>query len=98
MATALGALLVYDPQLAFTYGLLAACLVAAFRRVTLPGLCALAILPPASLLLGDAPAKVVLVSVLAGLVLIAHRRNLVEEISQMAARRSLDPKPDRSHL
>jgi hypothetical protein len=70
----------------------------AFRRVTLPGLCALASLPLASLLLGGNPAKIILVSALAGLVLVAHRRNLLEEISQMTARRPVDPKPGRSHL
>jgi glycerol-3-phosphate acyltransferase PlsY len=98
MATALGALLVYDRQLALTYGALALCLMTAFRRVTLPGLCALASLPLASLLLGGNPAKIILVSALAGLVLVAHRRNLLEEISQMTARRPVDPKPGRSHL
>jgi hypothetical protein len=49
-------------------------------------------------LLGGNPAKIILVSALAGLVLVAHRRNLLEEISQMTARRPVDPKPGRSHL
>jgi glycerol-3-phosphate acyltransferase PlsY len=95
MATSLGALLVYDPQLAFTYAVLFLCLSAAMRRVVLPSLCALACLPLASLLLGHTHTKIVLVSVLAGLVVIAHRKNLAEEFSQWAARRHLHPKTDR---
>jgi len=98
MATALGALLIYDPLLTLTYVILALCLMAVFRRVTLPGLCALASLPPASLLLGGNPARFVLVSILAGLVLIAHRKNLFEEVLQLTGRRSVDSKPDQSRL
>ena len=98
MATSLGALLVYDPQLALTYGVLCLCLVVALRRMILPALFALATLPLASLLLGHNPTKVVLVSALAGLVLMAHRKNLAEEFSHWTARRNLEPKPDRSRL
>ncbi len=98
MATSLGALLVYDPQLALTYAVLCLCLLVAFRRMILPGLFALAALPLAGLLLGHSPAKVILISALAALVLSAHRKNLAEEFSHLAARRHLDPKPDRSRL
>ena len=68
------------------------------RRTVLPGLFALATVPFAAMLLGDDLNKVVMVSILAGLVLIAHRRNLVEELSHLATPRQLDPKPDRSRL
>jgi acyl phosphate:glycerol-3-phosphate acyltransferase len=98
MATFLGAFLVYDPQLALTYGVLFLCLSAVLRRIVVPAACALACLPLASVLLGHSHAKVVLISILAGLVLIGHRKNLAEEFSQWAARRHLHPKTDQHHL
>jgi glycerol-3-phosphate acyltransferase PlsY len=98
MATSLGALLVYDPQLAVTFGVLFVCLMASMRRVVLPSLIALAFLPLAGLLLGHTHTKIVLLSVLAGLVVIAHRKNLAEEMPHAPGRRPLRPKPDRSRL
>jgi hypothetical protein len=38
--------------------------------------------------------KVVLVSILVALVLIAHRKNLMEEFSHLAERRHVRAKPD----
>jgi glycerol-3-phosphate acyltransferase PlsY len=96
MATSLGALLVYDPQLAATFAVLFLCLTAALRRVVLPSLIAWACLSLASLLLGHTHTKIVLLSVLAGLVVIAHRKNLADEFSHWAARRHINPKPDRT--
>lgn len=96
MATSLGALLAYDPQLAFSYAVLALCLMAAMRRTVLPSLFAMACLPLASLLLGHTHFKIALLSVLAGMVLFAHRKNLAEEFSHWAARRHFHPKPDRT--
>jgi acyl phosphate:glycerol-3-phosphate acyltransferase len=102
MATCLGALLVYDPLLAATFTVLFACLAATFRKATLPAMLALVCLPVASLLLDrnpHIPAKVALVSILVGLVLLAHRKNLAGEFAQFLARRHLeDPKPDHSQL
>ena len=98
MATSLGALLVYDPQLAATFAILSLCLSVGMRRLVLPSLLALACLPLASLLLSHTHTKIVLVSVLAGLVVIAHRKNLAEEFLQLASRRHLEPKTDRPPL
>lgn len=98
MATSLGALLVYDPQLAATFVVLFLCMFAALRRTILPGLCALVCLPLAGVLLGQGPAKVVLLSGLAALVVLAHRRNLADAIAHIAERRHLDPKPDQTQV
>jgi glycerol-3-phosphate acyltransferase PlsY len=98
MATSLGALVVYDGQLALTYAILAACLMAALRRTVLPALLALACLPLAGVLLGHNHTKVALVLALAGLVMVAHRRNLAREFSHLIARRPLDPEPDPPRL
>jgi acyl phosphate:glycerol-3-phosphate acyltransferase len=94
MATTLGALLIYDPHLALTFGVLFICLFAALRKTLLPGLFSLTFLPLASMLRGDAPAKAVMLSALVGLVLMAHRRNLSEEVCQFAAHRHVQPKPE----
>jgi len=87
MATSLGSLLVYDPHLALAFVLLFLCLAALFRKTILPGLIALAGVPLAALWLDQTPARAVLLSFWVGLVLIAHRRNFLEEFSLLAARR-----------
>jgi glycerol-3-phosphate acyltransferase PlsY len=92
MATSLGALLIYDYQLALAVALLFAAAFAALRKTVLPGLFALACLPVMSWYLAHGPAEVAGTSVLAGLVLVAHRKNLVAEIAHLSERRNLDPK------
>ena len=82
MATSFGALLIFDWKLAV-----------AFVPV-LPGLFALACLPFASLLLGRGVAEVAGCSILAGMVLMAHRRNLGSEISLLLERRQANSKHD----
>lgn len=93
MASLLGALLVFDPRLALTFAVLFLCLFALLRRTVLPGLFSLACLPLVEMLQGDDHAQIVFISVLAAIVLAAHRKNLSEEFSQLA-RREADPKPD----
>lgn len=87
MATSLGSLVVYDPQLALTFAILFFCLFALSRRSVLPGLFALACVPFADMALGDTPEKIIFLSIWAGLVLLAHRKNFVEEFAQLTARR-----------
>ena len=87
MATSLGALLVFDPKLAFTFAVLFLCAFALQRRTMLPGLFAIAFLPVAAFMRDYDAAKIVMISVLSGLVLLAHRKNLMEEIAQLAERR-----------
>jgi len=98
MATSLGALLIYDPQLATTFVVLFLCLAALFRSATLPAMIALICLPAAGLCLDRHVETLTLVTALSGLVVLAHRKNVAERISQFLARRHLDPKPDQSHL
>jgi glycerol-3-phosphate acyltransferase PlsY len=87
MATSLGALLVYESDLAWIFGFLFLILAAALRRAVLPSLIALTCLPVVSQLLGHAQTGTVQLWFLAGLVVIAHRRNLTEEFADWWARR-----------
>ncbi len=92
MATALGALLVYDWQLAVAFALLFGGAFAALRKTVLPGLFALACLPLVSAYLARGEAEVVGTTTLAGLVLIAHRKNLMSEFTSFLERRNVHPK------
>lgn len=87
MATSLGALVVFDPKLAFTFAILFSCGFALQRRTVLPALIGLACLPAVGFLLAYDATKIVMISILSGLVLLAHRKNLMEEIAQFAERR-----------
>jgi glycerol-3-phosphate acyltransferase PlsY len=92
MATSLGALLIYDPQLALAFALLFAAAFAALRRTVLPGLFAWLCLPLISWYLKRDPMEAVGISALAALVLIAHRTNLLSEISRLLDRRNVSPR------
>ena len=96
-ATAFGAMLVYDPRMALIgVGLCVGALILT-RRSVISGLAAFACLPLAALFLDQGPFSVTPYSLLAGMILIAHRKNLVEEISRFASRRPVEPvKPDHS--
>jgi acyl phosphate:glycerol-3-phosphate acyltransferase len=98
MATALGALIVYDYQLALAVTLLFAVAFAALRKTVLPGLFALACLPLITGYLGHSPEEVTGTTVLAALVLLAHRKNLVTEISRFLDRPTIQPKHDQPEL
>ena len=91
MATSLGALIIYDYNLALVFALLFAAAFAVLRKTVLPGLFALACLPLMNWYLAHRPAELVGTSVLAGVVLLAHRRNLVAELSQFLDRRNIRP-------
>jgi acyl phosphate:glycerol-3-phosphate acyltransferase len=97
MATSLGALLIYDYRLALAVALLFAAAFAVLRKTVLPGLFAAACLPLMTLYLAG-PTEVVGTTVLAGLVLAAHRKNLVTEISYLLDRRNIHPKHDPPEL
>ena len=98
MATSLGALLAYDPQLAGTFAVLFLCFCLVLRKLVVPSLLAMGCLPLVGLLLSQTPSRVVMISLLAGLVIVGHRKNLMEEFGHWSARRELDPKPDESRL
>jgi glycerol-3-phosphate acyltransferase PlsY len=92
MATSLGALLAYDYHWALVFALFFAAAFAALRKTVLPGLFALACLPLMNWYLRRDPAEAVGTSLLAALVLVAHRTNLMTEVSRILDRRNLSPK------
>ncbi len=98
MATSLGALLMYDPPLALSFAVLFLCLFAWIRRTVLPALFALTCLPLAAMVLDRGPYKETLLLLLAVVVIVAHRKNLTREFSQLAARRHPQPEPDHTQL
>jgi glycerol-3-phosphate acyltransferase PlsY len=98
VATSLGALLVYDYRLAVAYAL---CFLGGFaivRKTILPGLFAYACLPLTDYWLHRDGLQLTIIAILAGMILFAHRRNLVEEIPALAARRSVAAKPQHPKL
>jgi glycerol-3-phosphate acyltransferase PlsY len=98
VATSLGALSVYDVHLASALLMLFGVGVLLMRRTVLAGLFAFACLPFVSKYLGDDRPKVVGISVLAGLVLLAHRKNLTEEFSHFMEHRHIHSEHDHSEL
>ena len=98
MATSVGSLLVYDLQLALTFAVLFLCFATWQRKTVLPGLFALACVPLAGMVLSLTPGKVILLSLWAGLVLFAHRKNLVDEFAQIMARRDQQTQPEQPPL
>jgi glycerol-3-phosphate acyltransferase PlsY len=95
VATSLGGLLLYDWQLVMAYGLIFVVPLMLLRKSVLPGLIAYACLPLASMFLKHEPGKVVAVTLLVAFVLIAHRRNLVEECAALVARDDAEAKADK---
>jgi len=96
MATSLGALLVFDSKLALIYcALFLGAFVLQWRTV-LPGLFALICLPLVALFLGQDRIQVVLITVMSGLVLVAHRKNIADEIFNLIERRHIHAESDKS--
>jgi acyl phosphate:glycerol-3-phosphate acyltransferase len=99
IATSVGAMAVYDYHLALAFVGLFAAIYVILRKTALSGLIAFAFLPLVAMFMAHEPIRVVLISILAGIVLVAHRRNLIEEITSLFARRDVEdaePKPDQS--
>ncbi|HEY2084233.1 MAG TPA: glycerol-3-phosphate acyltransferase [Verrucomicrobiae bacterium] len=94
MATSLGALLVYDPKLALVYCMLFLGAFVLQWRTILPGLFALICLPLAALFLGQDRIQVFLIGLMSGLVLLAHRKNIIDEIFSLIERRHLQAESD----
>jgi glycerol-3-phosphate acyltransferase PlsY len=94
MATSLGALLVYDPKLALVYCMLFLGAFVLQWRTILPGLFALICLPLAALFLGQDRIQVFLIGLMSGLVLLAHRKNITDEIFSLIERRHLQAESD----
>ncbi len=101
VATSLGALLVYDYHLALAFAILFAGAFAMLRRTVLPGLFGFVCLPLVSSYLTEPtkdPSQVVGISILAALVLVAHRKNLMDEISHLVEQPDIQPKHNQSKL
>jgi glycerol-3-phosphate acyltransferase PlsY len=91
VATSVGALAVYDFRLGLALAALTA-LFSLFGRITPAGLVAFALLPVAAKLLERGPLEIMIVSALAGMILFAHRKNLLEEFAHPDA--DVHTKPD----
>lgn len=95
VATSLGAILVFDYHLALACGILFACGLAAVRRMVPAGLLAFVCLPLVWLYWNQLFLAVEF-SLLAGTLLLAHRKNLLEEIVRSIGPRTIQPKHDQS--
>jgi glycerol-3-phosphate acyltransferase PlsY len=89
VATSLGALLVYNGHLAVGFALLYSAGLILTRRSVLAGLLAFGGIPFISVWLGGTPARAIELSCVAALVLIAHRRNLVDIFAPPSVRREI---------
>jgi len=83
VATSLGAILVFDYVIALVYAGLFLALFGLMRNFVLAGLLAFAITPLALFLAGFPLTSVFGLSALAVLILIAHRKNVREEMSKV---------------
>jgi len=97
-ATFLGALLLYDYQLVIAFILLFGAMFAIVRKSVLPGLFAFVCLALVSFYLKRDSVEAVELSVLAGLILVAHRKNLTEEILHYVERRNVEAKHNSREL
>jgi glycerol-3-phosphate acyltransferase PlsY len=98
VATSLGALLLYDYHLAVAYAVFFLGGFTLIRKTTLPGLFAYACLPLTSYWLDRDGLKLAVIAILSGMILFAHRKNLLEEIPALAARRGVSAKPQHPKL
>jgi acyl phosphate:glycerol-3-phosphate acyltransferase len=98
VATSLGALLIYDWRLAMTYVLVFLGGFALTRKTVLPGLFAYVCLPVAAYWLNPDGLNAAVIALLGALVLVAHRRNIVEEFPALAARCGVVAKPEQPKL
>lgn len=98
VATSLGALLVLDHQLLIVYAAVFAVGFALSRKTVLPGLVAYVGLPFVGYLLQADGLETSIVCLMSLMILFAHRRNIVEEIPALGARRRVAAKPERPKL
>ncbi|MCI0747625.1 MAG: glycerol-3-phosphate acyltransferase [Verrucomicrobia subdivision 3 bacterium] len=89
VATSLGAILAFDPLLALLLVIVFLPCFALLRNFTLGGLLAFALAPLLAFFVGLGNVSVAALSLVAGVILIAHRKNIREEISGILAPRPL---------
>jgi glycerol-3-phosphate acyltransferase PlsY len=92
VATSLGALLALDFHLAVAFGVIFAAGFALTRKTVLPALFAFVCLPLISGYVGQDHGRIAALSLLAALIWLAHRRNLVEEFFRFLEHREVHPK------
>ena len=80
VATALGGLLVYDPVLLLCMLMLFTVLIVFLRRVARSGVIACLLTPFLFILLKTAPLRMAALSVLAALIIVAHRKNILHAL------------------
>src|ERR1700722_7702039 len=88
VATSLRARAIYDFHLALAFAAIAVGLFVFVRRVPLSGLLAFALLPLAVTFMEPRALRAVVVSLLAGMILLSHRKNLLEEFTGYVERRA----------
>ncbi len=95
VAVSLGALLAYDPFIVLCLVAIFLVMLAVLRSFTLSGMTAFALGPLAVFLCGLDKVEVAGMSLLAIVVLVAHRKNIREEISRIAGHRPVKETPIR---
>jgi glycerol-3-phosphate acyltransferase PlsY len=93
VATSFGALMIYDFRLALAFGALTA-LFSLFGRLTPAGLIAFALLPVAAKMLQRDPLEIIIISALSGMILFAHRKNLLDEFAHLGSPEDAHTKTD----
>jgi glycerol-3-phosphate acyltransferase PlsY len=96
VATSLGAMVMYDFHLALAFVAIFVVIFLLSRRVTLSGLLAFALLPLAVSFMEPRALRAVVVSLLAGMILLSHRKNLLAEFAGYSERRATRAKNDPS--
>jgi acyl phosphate:glycerol-3-phosphate acyltransferase len=94
VATLLGAMVMYDFHLALAFAALTIALFVLTRRMTLSGLIAFALMPLAVTFMEPRALRAVVVSLLGGMILLAHRKNLMDEFTGHLERRAARAKND----
>jgi glycerol-3-phosphate acyltransferase PlsY len=96
VSTSLMGLLIYDWRLALVYCLAFGAGMALFRKSVPVSLAAFALLPLAAWWLEGDPVQIWGISVLAGVVILAHHRNVVAGVVELWSRRSVGAQTDQS--
>jgi len=86
LATATGAMLIFDPLLLFCVAIVVGVLVAVVRRVTVPGLVGVASAPLIGIAVGLSWLVVLGVAAVSALVLFAHRNNIQQLVGAGGSR------------
>ncbi|HXR46549.1 MAG TPA: glycerol-3-phosphate acyltransferase [Candidatus Limnocylindrales bacterium] len=98
VATSLGALLVLDYRVALMWPVLFLAGFVLVRKSLLPAMFAFACLPMAAWYFNHDNFTVASLALLVAMILFAHRRNLTEEFTALAARRTATTKPEQPKL